>query len=426
MVPRLATTITGGEPSYTLPKAPSNLTLMGILGWIAVLQRHRRAMILTALMTTFAGIALVLNQPERTSLAWLGIPLVACGAAMLVGIVWPTGSRLPDAPPSLASSLIRRATLNGRLVRLFPMIGVTILAADLVYNLKLSASPALQTEDTIAILAAGVFLVYGFVPPRFSRERDFVLTFVVALNAILVVPLLIARAWEANFERSVDFYSWVALAPQTSAVLRLVGVDNTIHPVAGATAPGLTFTPQHLGVQVTVVITTACSGIYSFGIFASAFVAFVLTEFQRLARRVWLLLGLGMATAYVANVLRMVIIVLVGYYTDTTATDLQNMLIAHSYAGWLIFLAWIALFWAMLFRLLPISSLTRAAELPAALPRRPRSRCGICAGALTPMAVAIRCACGSVHHELCLSRVQQCPTCGRPATRDRPPTPIGT
>src|SRR5206468_30780 len=99
-------------------------TPMSISSWAAVAQRHRRAMILIALVTTFAGLALVLNQPERTSLAWVGIPLVAGGAAILVGIVWPAGTRLLEASPSLASTLIQRATLNGRLVRLFPMIGV--------------------------------------------------------------------------------------------------------------------------------------------------------------------------------------------------------------------------------------------------------------------------------------------------------------
>ena len=49
------------------------------------------------LTTTFAGLALVLNQPERTSLAWVGIPLVAGGAAILVGIVWPAGTRKSSA-----------------------------------------------------------------------------------------------------------------------------------------------------------------------------------------------------------------------------------------------------------------------------------------------------------------------------------------
>jgi len=384
---------------------------MEIMRWVAALQRRRRTMILVALVTTFAGVALVLNQPERTFLAWVGIPLVAVGVAMLVGIVWPAGTRLPEAPPSLASTLIRRATWNGRLVRLFPMVGVMMLAADLLYNLKLSASPALQTEDTIVILAASVFIVYGFVPPRFSRERDFVLTFVVALNAILVVPLLLARAWEADFERSVDLYSWVALAPQTSAVLQLLGVQNSVHPVAGVTAPGLTFVPQHLGVQVTVVITTACSGIYSFGIFASAFVAFVLTEFERPARRVWLLMGFGLLASYVANVLRMVIIVLVGYYTDTAETDLQNMLVAHSYAGWLIFLAWIALFWGALIKSFPGAAGSRAI-LAAGTLKQPEPICGVCKGILTPVTPAIRCQCGGYHHRECLRKAVRCPYCG--------------
>src|SRR6058998_2946053 len=391
---------------------------MEIMRWVAALQRRRRTMILVALVTTFAGVALVLNQPERTSLAWVGIPLVAVGVAMLVGIVWPAGTRLPEAPPSLASTLIRRATWNGRLVRLFPMVGVMMLAADLLYNLKLSASPALQTEDTIVILAASVFIVYGFVPPAFSRERDFVLTFVVALNAILVIPLLLARAWEANFERSVDFYSWVALAPQTSAVLRLVGVQNTVHPVAGSTAPGLTFTPEHLGVQVTIVITTACSGIYSFGIFASAFVAFVLTEYERFEPRALALLALGFVTSYVANILRMVLIVLVGAYSDTQQEAVQNLAVAHSNLGWLIFLAWIALFWGLAFRFIvkpPSVSGTRAVtvtETPA--PRKRGVLCGICEDALTPALPGYRCECGKFYHVACAATVEECARCHRP------------
>ena len=64
-----------------------------------------------------------------------------------------------------------------------------------------------------------------------------------------------------------------------------------------------------------------------------AFIAFVLTEYDRPSGGMLLLLGLGLLTAYVANVLRMVVIVLIGYYTDTAETDLQNMLVAHSYGS---------------------------------------------------------------------------------------------
>ena len=164
-----------------------------------------------------------------------------------------------------------------------------------------------------------------------------------------------------------------------------------------------------MGVQVTVVITTACSGIYSFGIFASAFVAFVLTEFQRPARRVWLLLGLGLVTAYVANVLRMVIIVLVGYYTDTTETDLQNMLIAHSYAGWLIFLGWIGVFWGILFKFLPKS---RMIGSPTPVRHR-ESICVACTHALSPTIAGLRCSCGAYYHVTCIAEELRCLQCGK-------------
>src|SRR5881296_3749735 len=51
------------------------------------------------------------------------------------------------------------------------------------------------------------------------------LLFFLCLNAILVVPLLAARTYFADAEHSVDVYSWVALAPETSAVLSLLGVE---------------------------------------------------------------------------------------------------------------------------------------------------------------------------------------------------------
>lgn len=399
---------------------------MGLEVWASKLAEHRRATVLIALVTTFAGLGLIIDRPKGTILEWLALPLLVAGGGLFTWAVRPTSTRPADAPASVATRLLRRITFGGRLVPIFPAIGVGIVLLDLAYNLLLSATPALQTEDSIVLLGAATFLAYNFVPGRFARERDFVLLFFLCLNAILVVPLLIARAYYADFERSVDIYSWVALAPETSAILSLLGVANTIHAVAGATAPGLTFTPQNLGVQVTVVITTACSGIYSFGIFASAFVAFVLTEYQETTKRVWFLLALGLFTAYVANVLRMVVIVLVGYYTDTVQTDLQNMLLAHSYAGWLIFLGWIALFWSAVFKLLP--HYPEGTEVMH--PRNPslgtESRCVICNRPLTPVVPAKRCSCGAYYHRSCLTAIERCPLCGRYLESDRAAVPGGT
>jgi len=399
---------------------------MGFERWSALAGQHRRTMILVAMLTTFAGVALLIDRPKGTVLEWFALPLTAVGGAIFAWAVWPRFGLPQEASPSLASHFLRHLTFHGRLVRLFPAIGVGIILADFMYNLLLSATPSLQTEDIIVLLAAATLLGYGFVPARFAREREFVLLFFMCLNAILVVPLLVARAFYADFERSVDLYSWVALAPETSAVLNLLGVINMVHPVAGSTAPGLTFQPPSLGIQVTVVITTACSGIYSFGIFASAFVAFVLAEYDRLTRRIWLLLALGLMSSYIANVLRMVVIVLVGYYADSGQADLQNMLIAHSYAGWIIFLAWIALFWGALFKFLSEARPSLTAGAQHGTPARKESRCGICSIPLSPSLPATRCVCGAYYHRACLASQGRCPTCGNPPKLESAVVPDGS
>jgi exosortase/archaeosortase family protein len=302
---------------------------------------------------------------------------------------------------------------------LFPIAGVGIIAADLAYNFFLSSSPDLLTEDIMVLLTATVLLGYDFVPLTYHRERDFALIFFLVLDAILVIPLLIVRFVTRNVVASVDVYSWTALAPELSSILSLLGVENSVHPVTGFTAPGLTFTPVKMSIPVTVVISTSCSGIYSFGIFASAFVAFLLTEYESPSRRLWILLAFGFLASYVANLLRMVIIVLVGYYTDSAQSDLQNLLLAHSYAGWMIFLGWLALFWGSLFRLAPPDGNvenTVPDSVSASDHSSTASGCHICGEGLSPWIAATRCACGEIYHLSCLVATPRCPSCDRQVT----------
>ncbi len=387
-------------------------------GWTAFATQHRRTMVLLALVSTFAGVGLIIDRPKGTILEWFAIPLLVIGGAVFAWAGWPRSTSKNYRQGSFGSRLLRRITFQGRLVPLFPALGVGIILMDLVYNLRLSATPNLLTEDVIVLLAAACLLGYGFVPTKWARERDFVLLFFIALNAILVIPLLVARTIYQDYERSVDVYSWIALAPPLSWILSGVGVPNTVHAVAGSTAPGLTFVPQHMGTQATIVITTSCSGIYSFGIFASAFGAFVLTEFEHPTRRVWLFLGIGLLAAYLANVLRMVVIVLVGYYSDTVQTDLQNMLIAHSYAGWLIFLAWVTLFWGLLLKLIPFDRAEESSPIETKQEARRGTRCAICSNVLVPLIPATVCTCGTYLHHECLQSQGQCPSCGKPSRVD--------
>ena len=393
---------------------------MGLAAAAEWTARHPRALGLASLLVAFTGVSMVLNPTHATSLVWVGLAFLVAGVALFAFVVWPRAGAPAAAKPSMGSRLLRRLTWDGRLVPLFPVFGVALVVLDVGYNLFLSASPGFLTEDIVVLLSAATLLAYGLVPAAWARERDFVLLFFLVLDLILVVPLLAARVVTHSIDASVDVYSWTALAPETGAILSLLGVPNAVHAVAGYTAPGLTFTPMHSTAAATLVITTACSGIYSFGIFAAAYVAFLLTEYARPSRRLWLLLVLGFAASYAANLLRMVVIVLVGFYTDTAASDLQNLLLAHSYAGWVIFLAWLALFWGLLFRFLPLEREARDASPAEAASEVGRASsanaCGICGQPLSPALPAARCACGAIHHRACLAAAGQCPTCHRKPT----------
>src|SRR6266581_998241 len=163
---------------------------MNLESWRQIAARFNRPIILTALAATLVGATLITADPRGSVLALAGFPFLVAAGVLFAWSAW--SAREPGAPPqfSLADRLLHRVTFAGRAVPLFPLFGVGIVLADLAYNWILSATPAIQTEDTIVLLAAATLVAYPVVPRRFARERDFVLLFFICLNAMLVVPLL--------------------------------------------------------------------------------------------------------------------------------------------------------------------------------------------------------------------------------------------
>jgi len=104
------------------------------------------------------------------------------------------------------------------------------------------------------------------------------------------------------------------------------------------------------GTRASVEIAESCSGIYSVAVFISAFIAFILNEYNRFDITVTCLLFMGVIMAYFANLIRMLIIVLVGHYYG-----IESMIFIHSNIGWIIFMTWVFLFWSLIFYILPDS-----------------------------------------------------------------------
>ncbi|MFQ5884462.1 MAG: archaeosortase/exosortase family protein [Thermoplasmata archaeon] len=373
---------------------------------IGFMRRRKYLWLLVSFLLFFAGLDLLLVPPKNAGLEYvvLGLFFLVIGLFFALLILVPKEKlRIETKEGSLATALLNFLTVRGRLKPFFPVFGIVLLVVDILYNVYLSATPELLTHDTVVILFAVALIAYNFVPGRFDREKDFVFLFFAALVVILVIPLMLARALVGNFDEGVGLYSQYLLVPEVTGILNLVGVDAAVAINDPLTIEFVTQT----GSKVRVYISTACSGIYSFGIFASAFSAFILTEYNRIDKKVGLLMGLGILTAYFANILRMVIIVLVGFYTSTPENELGYMLEAHSNAGWIIFLAWIGLFWFLMYRFL-IRSKEPAGEVSV---EKPGVKCGICGDIMKVDIPGIRCECGQFLHTECAIEAGKCPRC---------------
>jgi archaeosortase C (PEF-CTERM variant) len=373
-------------------------------GLLTLMQRRKYLWLLVWFLIFFAGLDLIWNPPKGAGLEYLalGIIFLVLGFAFLVLLLVPREKlKIETKEGNLATALLNVLTVRGRLKPFFPLLGMVLIALDILYNLYISTTPELLTHDSIVLLFGVVMIAYNFIPNSYERERDFIFLFFAGLVVILVIPLLLARVIVGNVDDSVAMYSAYLLAPEVSGFLNLVGIPSSVDWLT------ITFTTQSQD-QISVYISTACSGIYSFSIFASAFLSFILTEYDKIDRKVVLLMGLGILTAYVANILRMVVIVLVGYYTYTPEAGLQAMLVAHSNAGWIIFLIWIGLFWFLMYRFL----IRTEEPVDEVKEEKAVTRCAICGDIMKVDIPGTRCECGQFLHLECLEDTGKCPKCG--------------
>jgi archaeosortase C (PEF-CTERM variant) len=246
---------------------------------------------------------------------------------------------------NLASRLMRKLTFNGLLTPYLFTFGIAVIALDLLYNAFYN-NWSIGYTDTTAFLFGGMLIAYGFIPEKYAWERDFVMLFSMVLVIILIIPLMLARAISADPDANVNMYSRVMLGPPLIFVLNLIGIESREAGISDKGYPLIQYKGMEGNYMPPVGISAACAGLYSFSIFVGLFTAFVLVQYSRLDLKIGLLLLIGFLTSYVANILRMTIIVMAGYYYNTdVAVELT-----HEYTGLLIFLFWLGVFWFFLMK----------------------------------------------------------------------------
>ncbi len=303
---------------------------------------RRKMLQILSIILLFEGISVLILFSYDT--APFGVFSIAVGMLILLlfypakkPIVKKAVKAIPREPPPGIKLLDRVMDWMGE-PRILVLFGAAFIAAVLVYNYRISSNPEFGDSDMLSVMFGGMVAVYPFVRKRYKVEASFCLFFLGLIEVFLVVPQALTALSNPAGNSAGGFYVHYMLAEPFAGILNLLGIT------ANSTGSLVTVVFRD-GYVANLSISAYCAGLYSFSIFVSAFISFVLV-FERLPRRTTIIvLACGLLAAYAGNVFRMVIIGVVGYYNG-----IEALLWAHRNVGWLIFLGWSSVFWYLVMR----------------------------------------------------------------------------
>ncbi len=374
------------------------------------MRNENKMKLVIGLVVLFAGLdlAILLSHTQR----FVGIILIFMGIGLLL---WAVKEDIPKAKlkkedENFVTWLIDLLTIRGRLKPLLPVAGLVILVLVALFNIYFSNKSYLGSNDYVALILAGVLFVYNFVPSKYSVERDFAFLFSILLFVLLVIPttILSLTSGEVDTNSPLTYYF---LSLPTVAIVNLFGIPAVtpgFNPQIGLEAFNYIDLTGPDGFNIALHISLSCSGLYSVAIFTSAFIAFVAVDYKIFDRKVIQFLSLGIFLAWLANVLRMSIIVAVGrFYGGDT------MVWVHNNIGEIIFMIWVCIFWLIMFKYLHAPD--KEGKEPSPEPDKNRKgECAICGESLSPVISSARCECGAISHASCLlANENKCQKCGK-------------
>ncbi|MDI6887175.1 MAG: exosortase/archaeosortase family protein [Candidatus Thermoplasmatota archaeon] len=299
--------------------------------------------ILIGVIILFAGIDVTILTSHLSR--WVGVLMIFIGLAILLsGIKAMPKIRKEVELKNLGARLINFISFKGRLIKWFPIVGIGIINVVFLYNIALTSALSLASFDYSTILLGAMFISYNYIPSRFSKERNFVFLFFLFLFLILVLPLTIySMSYGKPQEYTNSPVIYYLLAKPVSSFLNLFGIWSAPYQSAEYGVV-LRFALQD-GSFDKISIGLSCSGLYSVSVFVSLFISYVMTAFNKIDKKLIALLILGIGASYLANLLRITIVVVGSYY------GMGALLWTHANLGEIIFIGWIVLFWALIFRL---------------------------------------------------------------------------
>ena len=256
---------------------------------------------------------------------FIGLILISLGF-----FIFRNGFNSRDSNNTSLNTLFRYGKLNSNIISMVLIISV------LLYEYFLSANSF--GNYSLLLLILGIYiLVFDRINYRYNYEKFFVLNFITIYLLLLLLPLLFFGVSNSFNSSGANFvFVKYFLASPLSFFLNLSGIE--------AVALDQILSYRDVNGELTKIhIARECTGIDSVIIFLSAYIAYLINELSLKNSLFFKFLLLGVLISYIANLLRMYLIIIVGYYYGAA-----SLYWAHTNLGWIIFIFWMWIFWTFL------------------------------------------------------------------------------
>jgi exosortase/archaeosortase family protein len=270
--------------------------------------------------------------------AYLGLALLGWGLSILLGVTPHEDPVVGAALAAFGATLVVTAPRLPRFSHLSPpLVAATGLAmAILVLAYDAWSHAALDLpKGAIVLFGAGLATAAPLLKGEMALARPGnskapMATLVTCAIPVLGGPLAMWAA-QAAFKTAlgttpIEAFVRIALLAPLGLILSLVGLHTSVR---GQTVTY--FTPRG---PLSLEVGAACSGVQAMALFAGVLALYLVAE-RPGGRRLALWCCIGLFGVYIANLLRLVMLFVVGYQWGPDA-----LLRAHAEAGWMFFVAW--------------------------------------------------------------------------------------
>jgi len=271
---------------------------------------------------------------------------IACGIILALYSLVYVRREAKEPGNGILVDLLSKVITQEQIAVLIPLAGFLLVAIWSGWKLLVSGQADLRIEDFVVTLFGTSLVLYNAGPSKYAMQKDFVVLYLMFLTIVFAVIWKTYTIVSGDSYNRINAYSeYYFITIPVVSLLRMFGADVSSELDASSHGISNYITFEYEGRHILLGMGEGCSGLYSAGLFFSAFLAFVLVRYRKVDPWILAALGLGFIVTWASNIIRMVMTVMIG-----SAYGAPALAFFHGYIGIIVFVVFVTIFWMLIVR----------------------------------------------------------------------------